>query len=105
MPFSTIIIRGDAHMAKSKKARKVNKVGSAGRFGPRYGLKIRRRVAAVEARMKQKHVCPVCGRKSVRRISTGIWQCQKCGATFAGGAFLPSTPVGKVALRVTKARG
>ncbi|AEH25491.1 50S ribosomal protein L37ae [Pyrococcus yayanosii] len=77
------------------------KVGSAGRFGARYGLKIRRRVAAVEAKMRQKHTCPVCGRNAVKRISTGIWQCQKCGATFAGGAYLPVTPAGKVAKRVT----
>jgi large subunit ribosomal protein L37Ae len=83
---------------------RTTKVGSAGRFGPRYGLKIRRRVAAVEARMKQKHVCPVCGRRAVRRISTGIWQCQKCGATFAGGAYLPTTPAGKVAKRVTASK-
>ncbi len=55
--------------------------------------------------MKQKHVCPVCGRKAVRRISTGIWQCQKCGATFAGGAYLPTTPAGgKVAKRVTASK-
>ncbi|MBP1912256.1 large subunit ribosomal protein L37Ae [Thermococcus stetteri] len=83
---------------------RTTKVGSAGRLGPRYGLKIRRRVAAVEARMKQKHVCPVCGRRAVRRISTGIWQCQKCGATFAGGAYLPTTPAGKVAKRVTASK-
>ncbi len=45
-----------------------------------------------------------CGRKAVRRISTGIWQCQKCGATFAGGAYLPTTPAGKVAKRVTASK-
>jgi len=78
---------------------RTKKVGSAGRFGPRYGLKIRRRVAVVEEKMRQKHTCPVCGRKAVKRISTGIWQCQKCGATFAGGAYLPATPAGRIAKR------
>ena len=77
-------------MAVSKKS------SSAGRFGARYGRKIRVKVSNIEAQMKQKHKCPQCGRKSVKRISTAIWQCKKCETTFAGGTYLPDTPVGKV---------
>jgi large subunit ribosomal protein L37Ae len=74
--------------------------GSVGRFGSRYGRKIRKRVLAVEKRMKQEHPCPSCGRKSVRRTSTSVWECRKCGAKFAGGAYVPQTPSGRTARRV-----
>jgi len=73
---------------------------SVGRFGSRYGRKIRKRVSAVEKRMKQDHPCPTCGRKSVRRTNTSVWECRKCGAKFAGGAYVPQTPSGKTAKRV-----
>ncbi|MHC1599048.1 MAG: 50S ribosomal protein L37ae [Candidatus Methanofastidiosia archaeon] len=73
---------------------------SVGRFGSRYGRKIRKRVSSIEQRMRQKHLCPSCGRKSVKRTSTAIWECKKCGAKFAGGAYVPQTPSGKTAQRV-----
>ena len=72
---------------------RTKKVGPAGRFGPRYGLKIRNLVKKIEEVQKAKHVCPVCGSKAVKRISTGIWKCMKCGAVFAGGAYVPRTIV------------
>ncbi|MHC1579330.1 MAG: eL43 family ribosomal protein, partial [Candidatus Alkanophagales archaeon] len=34
------------------------KTKSAGRFGPRYGLKIRRQVVAIEEQMRAPHRCP-----------------------------------------------
>ncbi len=72
---------------------RTKKVGPAGRFGPRYGLKIRNLVKKIEEVQKARHVCPVCGSKAVKRISTGIWKCTKCGAVFAGGAYVPRTIV------------
>ena len=73
---------------------RTKKVGPAGRFGPRYGLKIRNLVKKIELVQRRKdHVCPVCGSRAVRRIGTGIWQCRKCGAVFAGGAYVPQTIV------------
>jgi len=74
---------------------RTKKVGSTGRFGARYGLRVRDRVRKVEVQMKQKHKCPSCNTKAVKRISTGIWSCRKCGYTFAGGAYLPVTEAGK----------
>lgn len=71
-----------------------------GRFGSRYGRKTRKRVDAIEKRMNQDHVCPSCGRKAVRRQGTAIWACRKCGAKFAGGAYVPQTPSGRTARRV-----
>ncbi|MBU7016085.1 MAG: 50S ribosomal protein L37ae [Theionarchaea archaeon] len=72
------------------------------RFGARYGRKLRKKVTEIEKKMKRKHKCPQCGRNAVKRISTGIWKCSKCGTTFAGGAYLPETPSGKIMKRTVK---
>jgi large subunit ribosomal protein L37Ae len=75
--------------------RRTKKVGISGRYGPRYGVKIRRRVSKLEIRQKQNHTCPECQYQAVKRISTGIWKCHHCGHKFAGGAYLPTTAVGE----------
>jgi large subunit ribosomal protein L37Ae len=38
----------------------------------------------------------------VKRISVGVWKCRKCGFTFTGGAYTPTTKLGIVAKRVAK---
>ncbi len=72
------------------------------RFGARYGRKLRSRVEEIEKKMKEKHKCPQCGREGVKRTSTSIWKCSKCGTTFAGGAYLPETPPGRIVKRTMK---
>jgi large subunit ribosomal protein L37Ae len=64
------------------------KVGSAGRLGARYGAKNRKLVAEIEAKQRTVYTCPSCSRKGIRRSSAGIWQCEKCGSKFAGGAYV-----------------
>ena len=76
-------------------ARRTKKVGSAGRFQARYGVRARSRIRNVEILQKAKHDCPRCGNKTIKRVSTGIWQCKKCDAKFAGGAYLPRTEAGQ----------
>lgn len=71
-----------------KESRK--KVGSAGRLGPRYGTRVRARVRAVEDREKGYHLCPECKSKSVKRVGSGIWECQRCETKFAAKAYTPS---------------
>ncbi len=66
----------------------------------RYGASIRKRYLAVVAQKKDTYVCSVCGKKAVKRIGTGIWRCKSCGATFAGGAFAPSTEAGRNVERI-----
>lgn len=72
-------------------AKRTKKVGSAGRFQARYGVRARSRVREVENLQKKKHLCPKCGKESVKRDGTSIWKCRKCGHTFAGGAYIPKT--------------
>ena len=40
------------------------KVGTTGRFGPRYGTRAKKIVAAIEKRQRQKQACPYCERKT-----------------------------------------
>jgi large subunit ribosomal protein L37Ae len=72
-------------MAKKKK------VGSAGRYGPRYGKRLKRLVSDVEKVKRSRHVCPKCKMRYVVRVSAGVWQCKKCGAKFAGAAYKPKS--------------
>ncbi|MFQ6128761.1 MAG: 50S ribosomal protein L37ae [Thermoplasmata archaeon] len=69
--------------------RKTKKTGISGRFGPRYGVTIRKRIRDVEQEKVKKHLCPSCNHRAVKRVSTGVWRCRKCGITFAGGAYRP----------------
>lgn len=68
---------------------RTKKVGVTGRFGTRYGLRIRKRVAEVEAKQKKKHSCPNCKKKTLKRVSSGIYKCKKCKTKMAGGAYYP----------------
>jgi large subunit ribosomal protein L37Ae len=66
------------------------KVGSTGRFGPRYGTKTKKMILKVEQR-KKNIFCPYCERKSLKRLAAGVWYCKKCKTKFAGGAYFPKT--------------
>jgi len=68
-------------------AKRTKKVKSVGRFQARYGVRARSRVRNIETHQHAKHKCPSCGHLKVRRTETSIWQCKKCGAKFAGGAY------------------
>ncbi len=63
------------------------KVGSSGRFGVRYGKKIRKKIAEIETKQKRKHKCPYCSKFKVQRVSAGIWECKGCNAKFSGRAY------------------
>lgn len=76
-------------------SKRTKKVGSAGRFQARYGVKSRTRIRNVEKQQFLKHKCPSCGQNKVKRIGTSIWQCKKCGIKFAGGSYIPSTEAGE----------
>lgn len=75
---------------------KTKSVKSVGRFGPRYGATLRKRLLAIERKSEGGLRCPKC--KTVDklvRVSAGIWDCEACGIRFAGGAFVPQTTLGK----------
>ena len=70
--------------------RRTKKVGVAGRYGPRYGVKVRKQIASTSQAKKRAYKCPRCNHQAVRRVSTGIWQCRRCDLKFAGGAYTPN---------------
>ena len=78
---------------------KEKRVGSAGRFGARYGRVARRRVAEIEGEMRSATV----DGDSVKRIGTGIWINEETGEKFAGGAYRPETPAGVTVNRSIRA--
>jgi large subunit ribosomal protein L37Ae len=69
---------------------KTKKVGAAGRFGSRYGKKIRKNFLGVQALKSSGWACPSCMKKTVRREAAGVWRCRSCGHKFAGKAYKPS---------------
>ena len=66
---------------------RTRKVGITGKYGTRYGQKLRKQVKAIEILQRTKSICPFCGKKSIRREAAGIWKCRGCRRAIAGGAW------------------
>ena len=58
-------------------AKRTQKAGATARFGPRYGVSVRRRAA-------------------------GIWECRKCNHTFSGGFWEPYTRASDANKRIVR---
>ena len=69
--------------SKSKKSK------SAGRFGARYGKKIKAKLVKVEEKQRKKQKCPFCEKLGIKKLSKGIWQCtrKKCNKKFASNTY------------------
>ena len=79
-------------MAKKKR----KNIGLRGRGG----ATLRKRYGRIMDSLHTYHNCPSCASSSVKRVSVGLWGCRKCGYTFAGGAYTPSTKVGQASRRI-----
>ena len=66
---------------------KSKKTKASGRFGARYGRRVRVKTANVEEKQRKKQVCPYCKKPGVKRLSKGIWKCGKCGKKFASDTY------------------
>ncbi|ATY60476.1 60S ribosomal L43 [Cordyceps militaris] len=67
--------------------KRTKKVGVTGKYGVRYGASLRKQVKKMEISQHAKYTCTFCGKVTVRRQSTGIWNCRSCKRTMAGGAY------------------
>jgi len=85
-----------------KRLGRTKKVGPTRGLGSRYGATVRKRYVKVITELKKTHRCPQCGFVKVKRESVGVWKCRKCGFTFTGGAYTPTTKLGIVAKRAAK---
>jgi len=66
---------------------RTKKVKAAGRFGVRYGKKVRIKIAEVESTQRKKQDCIFCNGVA-KRLSKGIWLCKKCNKKFAGHTYV-----------------
>lgn len=76
------------------------KVKTAGRYGSRYGVGIKKRLIKVEEKQKNLSVCPFCGFDRVSRQAAGLFECKKCSAKFTGGAYQTETLIGKTIKKI-----
>jgi len=49
-------------------------------------------IRKIEVSQHAKYDCVFCGKKTVTRVSTGIWKCSACKKTSAGGSYVLTTP-------------
>jgi large subunit ribosomal protein L37Ae len=66
---------------------RTKKVGPTGWMGPRYGIRIRRRVVEIDRVRSAASACPRCSTVTLRRVASGIFECSRCGTRFASNAY------------------
>merc|ERR1711879_705640 len=72
-------------------AKRTKKVGIVGKYGTRYGASLRKTVKKMEITQHGTYTCPFCGKEAMKRTAVGIWKCNRCAKTVAGGAWNYST--------------
>jgi large subunit ribosomal protein L37Ae len=73
-------------------SKRTKKVGSTGWMGPRYGIRIRRRVLELDRVRKRSAACPRCSTVTLGRVASGIYECRRCGTRFASNAYIFAAP-------------
>ena len=73
-------------------SKRTKKVGNTGWMGPRYGIRIRRRVLDIDRARGAAAACPKCSTVTVERVASGVFACSRCGTRYASGAYLFSPP-------------
>jgi len=66
---------------------RTKKVGPTGWMGPRYGIRIRRRVVEIDRVKSAPSACPRCSTVTLRRVASGIFECSRCGTRYASNAY------------------
>ena len=78
------------------------KLGLASKFGARYSTPLKQEYMKIEKEQKRLHECPKCGKKGLKHVSFAIWECRKCSARMAGGAWLPQTETGGIVDKIVR---
>ncbi|MGP8072734.1 MAG: 50S ribosomal protein L37ae [Thermoplasmata archaeon] len=73
-------------------SKRTKKVGATGWMGPRYGIRIRRRVLEISHNMERPAGCPRCSTMTMHRVASGIFECRRCGVRFASNAYIFEAP-------------
>ena len=75
---------------QNKMTTKLKKTKSAGRFGARYGKRVRSSLVRVEGKQRLSQKCILCNKEGAKRLAKGIWSCNKCGKKFTADAYVTS---------------
>jgi large subunit ribosomal protein L37Ae len=73
-------------------SKRTKKVGATGWMGPRYGIRIRRRVLEIDRARARPAACPRCATTTLGRVASGIFECRRCGTRFASNAYVFAAP-------------
>ncbi|MGI0070868.1 MAG: 50S ribosomal protein L37ae [Thermoplasmata archaeon] len=73
-------------------SQRTKKVGSTAWMGPRYGIRIRRRVLELDRAAAKPAACPRCSTATLHRVASGIFECRRCGTRFASNAYVFQAP-------------
>jgi len=73
-------------------SKRTKKVGNTGWMGPRYGIRIRRRVLDLDRARGVTASCPRCSTATLGRVASGVFECRRCGVRYASGAYLFTAP-------------
>jgi large subunit ribosomal protein L37Ae len=73
-------------------SKRTKKVGPTGWMGPRYGIRIRRRVIDIDRVRHRAAACPRCSTVTLHRVASGIYECRRCGTRYASNAYVFEAP-------------
>jgi len=73
-------------------SKRTKKAGPTGWMGPRYGIRIRRRVVEIDRARGPAAPCPRCSTVTLHRVASGVFECRRCGTRFASNAYIFAPP-------------